>query len=151
MNQIGERKYLIYISTFLSLSPPYPAFHPVITTLPCLPHPVTTTLPCLPPCHYHLTLPSTLSSPPYPVTTTLPCLPPYHHHLTLSPPPYPAFHPVITTLPCPQTSALDGTDRRVVLSEYLPHVFGLSLLGDHIYWTDWQRRSIERVNKLTGN
>lgn len=22
--------------------------------------------------------------------------------------------------------------------------------GDYIYWTDWQRRSIERVNKRTG-
>ena len=22
--------------------------------------------------------------------------------------------------------------------------------GDYIYWTDWQRRSIERVNKSTG-
>ena len=22
--------------------------------------------------------------------------------------------------------------------------------GDYIYWTDWQRRSIERVNKTTG-
>ncbi|XP_050692314.1 low-density lipoprotein receptor-related protein 6-like [Eriocheir sinensis] len=49
-----------------------------------------------------------------------------------------------------ESSSLDGSDRRVVLRDYLPHVFGLSLLGDHIYWTDWQRRSIERVNKLTG-
>lgn len=23
-------------------------------------------------------------------------------------------------------------------------------IGDFIYWTDWQRRSIERVNKTTG-
>ena len=22
--------------------------------------------------------------------------------------------------------------------------------GDHVYWTDWQSRSIERVNKKTG-
>lgn len=49
-----------------------------------------------------------------------------------------------------ETSSLDGTERRVVLNDRLPHVFGLSLLGDHIYWTDWQRRSIERINKLTG-
>lgn len=24
------------------------------------------------------------------------------------------------------------------------------LIGDNIYWTDWQRRSIERVNKHNG-
>lgn len=24
------------------------------------------------------------------------------------------------------------------------------LIGDYIYWTDWQRRSIERVNKHNG-
>lgn len=49
-----------------------------------------------------------------------------------------------------QMASLDGTERRVVLDDRLPHVFGFSLLGDHLYWTDWQRRSIERVNKHTG-
>lgn len=24
-------------------------------------------------------------------------------------------------------------------------------LGDYIYWSDWQKRSIERINKRTGN
>ncbi|KAK3878186.1 hypothetical protein Pcinc_017158 [Petrolisthes cinctipes] len=49
-----------------------------------------------------------------------------------------------------EMASLDGTERRVVLDDRLPHVFGFSLLGDHLYWTDWQRRSIERVNKHTG-
>ena len=31
----------------------------------------------------------------------------------------------------------------------LKNVF-LTFAGDYIYWTDWQRRSIERVNKRTG-
>jgi low density lipoprotein receptor-related protein 5/6 len=39
---------------------------------------------------------------------------------------------------------MDGSDRRVVLNENLPHVFGLSLLGDYLYFTDWQRRSVDR-------
>uniref|UniRef100_A0A1B6BXD2 EGF-like domain-containing protein n=1 Tax=Clastoptera arizonana TaxID=38151 RepID=A0A1B6BXD2_9HEMI len=46
---------------------------------------------------------------------------------------------------------MDGTDRRELISENLPHVFGLTLLGDYLYWTDWQRRSIDRADKLTGN
>ncbi|XP_033004136.1 low-density lipoprotein receptor-related protein 6 isoform X2 [Lacerta agilis] len=43
----------------------------------------------------------------------------------------------------------DGTSRRVLVEDKLPHIFGFTLLGDYIYWTDWQRRSIERVHKQT--
>lgn len=46
---------------------------------------------------------------------------------------------------------MDGNDRREVISDNLPHVFGLSLLGEFLYWTDWQRRSIDRADKVTGN
>lgn len=35
------------------------------------------------------------------------------------------------------------------MEDKLPHIFGFTLLGDYIYWTDWQRRSIERVHKGT--
>lgn len=44
---------------------------------------------------------------------------------------------------------MDGTARRVLVEDMLPHIFGFTLLGDYVYWTDWQRRSIERVNKHT--
>lgn len=44
---------------------------------------------------------------------------------------------------------MDGTSRRVLVEDKLPHIFGFTLLGDFIYWTDWQRRSIERVHKRT--
>lgn len=44
---------------------------------------------------------------------------------------------------------MDGTGRRVLVEDKLPHIFGFTLLGDFIYWTDWQRRSIERVHKRT--
>lgn len=30
------------------------------------------------------------------------------------------------------------------------HPYGLTLLGPHIYWTDWQSRSIQRADKNTG-
>ncbi|KAK7098488.1 hypothetical protein V1264_002764 [Littorina saxatilis] len=49
-----------------------------------------------------------------------------------------------------ETADLLGGDRRVLVEENLPHIFGFALLGDYVYWTDWQRRSIERVNKTTG-
>lgn len=45
---------------------------------------------------------------------------------------------------------MDGSNRQVVLSDNLPHAFGLSLLDDYIYWSDWQRRSIDRAHKRTG-
>lgn len=35
------------------------------------------------------------------------------------------------------------------MEDKLPYIFRFTLLGDYIYWTDWQRRSIERVHKRT--
>lgn len=46
---------------------------------------------------------------------------------------------------------MNGTERREMINENLPHVFGLSLMGEYLYWTDWQRRSIDRADKITGN
>ena len=46
---------------------------------------------------------------------------------------------------------LDGSNRRVVLDDKLPHIFGFTVLGDHLYWTDWQRKAIGSVNKRTPN
>lgn len=47
-----------------------------------------------------------------------------------------------------QVINIDGTERQTLLEDKLPHIFGFTLLGDFIYWTDWQRRSIERVHKV---
>ena len=30
------------------------------------------------------------------------------------------------------------------------HPFGLAVLGEHIYWTDWVKRSVIRADKYTG-
>lgn len=46
---------------------------------------------------------------------------------------------------------MDGSDRRELLNSNLPHIFGLTLLGDYLYWTDWQLRSLSKVHKITGN
>ena len=32
----------------------------------------------------------------------------------------------------------------------LPHPFALTLFEDELYWTDWQTKSINRANKVTG-
>ncbi|XP_042234557.1 low-density lipoprotein receptor-related protein 4-like [Homarus americanus] len=48
------------------------------------------------------------------------------------------------------SSDLDG-ENRVMLVQQVPHPFGLTLLGNHIYWTDWQTLTIERADKTTGN
>ena len=46
---------------------------------------------------------------------------------------------------------VDGSDRVVVSDQDLPHPFGFSLLGEFIYWTDWQDRNIQRAQKEGGS
>ena len=52
--------------------------------------------------------------------------------------------------------SFDGRDRRVVLSKQsaddpsLPHPFALTMMGDFLYWTDWQTKAIHTCNKTTG-
>jgi len=43
--------------------------------------------------------------------------------------------------------------RETLISSYslLPDPFGLALLGDHLYWTDSQLRTVYRANKTGGN
>lgn len=45
---------------------------------------------------------------------------------------------------------MDGSERRELSNDNLPHPFGFSLMGDYLYWTDWQRRAIDRAHKETG-
>ena len=39
------------------------------------------------------------------------------------------------------------TFSRVVLDDVLPHPFGLTLLGDYLYWTDWHEHVVQRADK----
>ena len=43
----------------------------------------------------------------------------------------------------------DGGNRRVVLSDMMPHPFGLTLLGDYLYWTDWHEHVVQRADKVS--
>lgn len=52
-----------------------------------------------------------------------------------------------------EVAHMDGTDRRELFassSSQMPHVFGFGLLGDYVYWSDWQQRTIERMLKANG-
>ncbi|XP_066922141.1 low-density lipoprotein receptor-related protein 5-like [Clytia hemisphaerica] len=45
-----------------------------------------------------------------------------------------------------ESSDLEGRDRLVILSS-IPHVFGLTLFKDDLYWTDWTERWVALANK----
>lgn len=49
-----------------------------------------------------------------------------------------------------EVSDLDGQQRRTLVAP-VQHPYGLTLLGPHIYWTDWQSRSVHRANKNSGS
>ena len=44
---------------------------------------------------------------------------------------------------------LDGTNRINFLERKVPHAFGIAVLGDGIFWTDWQLRTLNRLDKHT--
>lgn len=45
---------------------------------------------------------------------------------------------------------VDGTNRKVIMDKILPHPFGLTVLGNYLYWTDWQEHTVERAEKISG-
>ncbi|KAI8440067.1 hypothetical protein MSG28_001491 [Choristoneura fumiferana] len=49
-----------------------------------------------------------------------------------------------------ETSDFDGNDRRTILSE-VPYPYGIVIVGQHIYWTDWKTKSLHRAEKSNGN
>jgi len=51
-----------------------------------------------------------------------------------------------------QSSDLEGNNRRTIISDpdAVPHVFGMTIADDYLYWTDWTYRGILRANKHNG-
>ncbi|XP_032691228.1 vitellogenin receptor-like isoform X2 [Odontomachus brunneus] len=45
---------------------------------------------------------------------------------------------------------LDGTDRRIVLNEFIQHPFSLAVFENKLYWSDWTEKTIQSCNKFTG-
>ncbi|XP_072034176.1 low-density lipoprotein receptor-related protein 4-like [Amphiura filiformis] len=50
-----------------------------------------------------------------------------------------------------ESANLDGSRRKAVISQGLPHPFAITVFEDSIYWTDWHTKSISMANKFTGN
>jgi hypothetical protein len=50
-----------------------------------------------------------------------------------------------------ESAALDGDDRRIVKSTGIKHPFGVDVLGDMVYWSDWNLYEIQVKNKITLN
>lgn len=48
-----------------------------------------------------------------------------------------------------ESASFDGKGRKIVVQS-VPHVFGVSLHRDYIYWTDWTTRTVMRAHKRTG-
>lgn len=49
-----------------------------------------------------------------------------------------------------QSCNLDGSDRKEVIPNSLPHPFALTLFEGSLFWTDWQTKAIYTCNKTTG-
>ena len=43
------------------------------------------------------------------------------------------------------TADLDGSKMQIVLRHDLPHIFALSMFEDYLYFTDWEKKSVEKV------
>lgn len=44
----------------------------------------------------------------------------------------------------------DGLHRLIILSKKIDHTFGLDIMGDFLYWTDVQSKTVMRANKYSG-
>lgn len=49
-----------------------------------------------------------------------------------------------------EESDLAGGNRKVILSTTGIHPFGLAIYKKHLYWTDWQTKSVSRINIASG-
>jgi len=47
-----------------------------------------------------------------------------------------------------EASHLDGSHRRVIAEQIL-HPFSMTIFGQYIYYTDWYKSGVLRVNRLT--
>lgn len=48
-----------------------------------------------------------------------------------------------------ESSDLNGQLRKTIVTD-VPHPYGLVVVGNHIYWTDWQTQALHRADKLNG-
>lgn len=48
-----------------------------------------------------------------------------------------------------ESSDFNGNDRKTVLSN-VPYPYGIVIVGQHVYWTDWKTKSLHRADKTNG-
>ncbi|RWS31707.1 low-density lipoprotein receptor-related protein 4-like protein [Leptotrombidium deliense] len=48
-----------------------------------------------------------------------------------------------------ESTDFQGKVRKIVVKD-ISHPFGVTIYGQHVYWTDWQSKAIERADKETG-
>ncbi|CAH0560459.1 unnamed protein product [Brassicogethes aeneus] len=49
-----------------------------------------------------------------------------------------------------ESSDLNGKNRKLVISG-VPHPYGLVVVGNHVYWTDWGTSALHRAEKINGS
>ena len=49
-----------------------------------------------------------------------------------------------------EESDLAGENRKVILNTTGIHPYGLAFYKGHLYWTDWQSKSVNRINRTGG-
>lgn len=49
-----------------------------------------------------------------------------------------------------ESSDLNGKNRKVIITD-APHPYGLVVVGNHIYWTDWETQGLHRAEKVNGS
>ena len=47
-----------------------------------------------------------------------------------------------------ESSSIDGSNRRPILTKDLKHPFAMTMFEDQLYWTDWQTNSIYSSTKF---
>lgn len=48
-----------------------------------------------------------------------------------------------------ESSDFNGHDRRTLLKE-VSYPYGIVIVGQHIYWTDWKTKALHRADKSNG-
>lgn len=48
-----------------------------------------------------------------------------------------------------ESSDFNGHDRHTLLNQ-VPYPYGIVIVGQHIYWTDWKTKALHRADKSNG-
>lgn len=49
-----------------------------------------------------------------------------------------------------ESSNFDGHNRKAIIKN-VPYPYGIAIVGQHMYWTDWKSKSLQRADKESGS